>query len=150
VVAERIDAATPELGGEALAVPVRQQAHHDDRLLEPGGKPFAGRTTTAMSQRLDATLGMTSSPTVQAGPAGAEHEGRCDTLFGRGPHTANPEAQCREVLSCRSARWSSASGGEEQEPRAFLIRVTEWATMRVGACARHVATLRTRLNPMFH
>ena len=55
VVVERVDATARELRGEALAVPVRQQAHHDDGPLEPGRQARPCWSPWPLSQGLDAT-----------------------------------------------------------------------------------------------
>ena len=44
-----------ELRGEALAVPVGQQAHHDDRSLDRVRQSLSGRSAWPLSQGLDAT-----------------------------------------------------------------------------------------------
>ena len=78
---------------------------------------------------------------MQAGATGTEGQGGCDTTLLRGPHAADPEAQCCEVLTGRRTRGSPASGGEEEEPRTFLVCVAEWTTVWIRACTRHAATL---------
>lgn len=44
VVAERVDVAPRQLRGQALAVPVGQEAHHDDGPLDPGRQARSDRT----------------------------------------------------------------------------------------------------------
>jgi len=150
MVTHRVDVAPAELGREALAVPVRQQTHRDDGQLDPGRQPLTSRTTWPMAEGLEATVSVGTTPAIQAGPAGTEREGCTDALLVRGPDTADPEAQSSQVLTGRWSWGSPTPGREEQEPGAFLIRVAEWTTMGVGACARHVATLLTSLDSMFH
>ena len=53
------------------------------------------------------------------------------------------EAQGRKILLNLWAGWPSPACGEEAETRAFLIRVPEWTTVWIGACASHDPTLRT-------
>ena len=55
VVAERVDVPPRELGREALAVPVGQQADDDDRLLDPGRQSLPARAAGSIAQGLDAT-----------------------------------------------------------------------------------------------
>ena len=103
-----------------------------------------------MAQCLEATVSIGTTPAMEAGPADTEGEGCSDTLLVRGPDAADPEAESGQVLTGQWARWSAALGREEEEPGAFLIGVAKWTTMRVGACARHVTTLDTSLQRMFH
>ena len=84
---------------------------------------------------------------MQAGPTGAEREGSGDALLIRGPDTTDPEAQSAEILTPRRSRWSSASGREEEEPWAFLVRVTKWAAVWVRAHTWHAPTLATGQRP---
>jgi hypothetical protein len=80
---------------------------------------------------------------MQAGPTGSQGQGCGDPILLGGPDTADPEAEAGEVLTFRWSRWSAATGREEEEARAFLVRVAEWTTMWVGARASHPATLAT-------
>ena len=67
MVPHRVDAASGELGREALAVPVRQSVHHDDGLFDPGRHSFtvltawpmaeSGQVLTDRWSRWSATLG---------------------------------------------------------------------------------------------
>ena len=142
VVVERVDVPARELRGEALAVPVRQEAHHDDDPLDPGRQPLSHWSSWSRSEGLDATLRIGPAPAMQAGPARTEGQGRRDTVPVRGAHAADAEAQPGEVLPALWFRWPSAAGGQEEEVGSLLVGVTERSSMRVGACAI-TATLRT-------
>jgi hypothetical protein len=105
-----------------------------------------------MPQSLDATIRVGVAPVMQAGPTGSQGQGCGDPMLSGGPDTADPETEPGEVLTCRWSRWSAATGREEEEARAFLVRVAEWTTVRVRAYASHLATLamsidRCSINP---
>ena len=147
---EGVDVAAPELGGEPLAVPVRQQAHHDDRPLDRGRQALPGRAPSFVSQRLDATGRVALPPAIQARPTGTEGEGRGDALLMCDADAADPKAQTGEILFDPGSGWPPAARGQEQEPRSLLISMAKRSTVWIGADARHAATLRTSSKPMFH
>ncbi len=78
---------------------------------------------------------------MQAGSADPEGEGRTDALLVGRPHAADAEAQASQVLAVLTGRWPPTTRGEEEEPGPLLVSMAEWTTMRVGADARHAATL---------
>ena len=141
VVVERIDAPARELGREALAVPVGQQAHDDDDALEPGRQSLMGWSSWSRPERLDAALRIASAPAMEAGSARAERQGRRDPGFLGAAEAADAEAQRGQVLGASRSRRSTAAGGQEEEAGSLLIGVTERSSVRVGTC--HRATLRT-------
>lgn len=90
VVVERVDLAAGELGRQALRVPVRQQADHDDRLLDPRGQPCRPRTARSIDERIETTGLVADAPAMNARPADPELEGGRDTLLPRDAHRPGP------------------------------------------------------------
>jgi hypothetical protein len=88
---------------------------------------------------------------MQAGPTGAEGQGRGDALGERGPDATDPEAQANQVLADPWSRWASPSGGQEEEAGPFLVGVAEQPAMRIGGMvvtwAVHPATLASPSGP---
>ncbi len=150
VVVERVDLAPRELGRQALRVPVGQQAHNDDRLLDPGRQARRVRAAGSIDERLEATGRVAGSPAVEARPADPKGDGRGDALIAGDPDTADPEADVGQTTPRVRPRRPAATGREEQEARPFLIGVAEETTVRLGAVPDrrlvHAATLgRARL-----
>ena len=145
MVAHGVDAPAVELRGEALAVPVRQQAHHDDGPLQPGRQLLPRRSAWLLPQGLDATRLVAPAPAMQARPAGTEGEGRGDALAERGADTTDPKSQRGQIFADPWSRRPSATGRQEEEARALLVGMTERTSVWVGAYACHPATLRISL-----
>ena len=143
MVTERVDGTSPELRGEALAVPIREQSSQDDGLLDPGREPLGLRAATAIPQRFETAGRIPPSPAMQAGPADPEGQGRGDAVLIGRAHAADAEAQAGQILAGPVGGWPAATRGEEEEPGTLLVSMAQWTTMGIGACARHVATLGT-------
>ena len=145
MVAERVDVPSRELRGEALAVPVGQEAHGDDGALDPGRQTHPGRSSWSLAQGLDAARLVAAPPAEQARPADAESEGRGDALGDRRAHAADAEAQATDILAHARSGRSSPARGEEEEAGSLLVRVPTQPAMGIGRRALvravHPATL---------
>ncbi len=135
MVVEGEDLAPGELGREALAVPVGEQADHDHRRPrprpadDPDPDPAAGRVAPqdhpsrsrvrqrCRLARLDPERDVPPRCPLHAPPARS----------GRG--SGLPPGPGRRARS----RWATAPGGEEQEARAFLVGVAQETAMRLLA-----------------
>ena len=70
---------------------------------------------------------------MQARPADAEGECRAQPLVVGNANASRPKAQTGDVSALSPTGRTAAAGGEKEETWAFLIRVTEETTMRIGA-----------------
>ena len=133
VVVERIDRTPRELGGQALGVPVGEQAHDDDRLLDPCRQALPLRTAPSIDEGFESTGFIADTPAMEARPTDPEVEGRRDALVAGDTDAPEPPAQAGQVSTWRWTRWSAATSGQEEEARALLIGVTKETTMWFGA-----------------
>ena len=151
MVVERIDLAPGELGGQALGVPVGEQAHDDDRLLDPRRQSRRLRAARSIGEGLETAGCISDTPAMEARPAGPEGEGRCDALVAGNADAPGPQSEPDQVRTWRWPRRSTATGRQEEEAWALLIGVTEETTMRLGAvtCGEliHAPTLDRAIRP---
>jgi hypothetical protein len=109
------------------------------------------RPARSIDERLETTGLETDPPAVEARPTAPEGEGRRDALLPGDANAADPEAQVGEVAPSRPPRRSTASGRQEEEAWAFLIRMPEETTVRLGAVPDgeliHPPTLRRTDHP---
>ena len=119
VMAERIDVPPGELGGEALRVPVREQAHHDHGLRNPVGQSTGCRTARLIEKTFESLGRVAKSPTMQAGAADAERQGCGDALLAADPDGPDPASQIRDLVSREASRRTTAAGREERGTRGL-------------------------------
>jgi len=125
VVVEREDLTPRELGRQALAVPVREQAHDDHGLLDPVRQPVRGRATLVVEQSIQTAVLVPDPPPVQARPARAECQHGGDPLGTSHPHAPGPETDRCEIWDGTLARRSATPRREEQEAGPLLVRMAE-------------------------
>ena len=133
MVVERIDLAPGELGRQALGVPVGQQAHDDDRLLDPGRQALPLRTAWSIDEGFETTSRVADPPAVEARPTGPDLERRGDALVPGDTDASKSQAQAGHVGPWRWPGRPAAPRRQEEEARALLIRVPKETTMWLGA-----------------
>jgi len=150
VVVERVDLPAGELGRQALRVPVGQQAHDDDRLLDPPGQARRSWAAGSIEEGLETTRRISGPPTMEARPAGSEGEGRCDALLLGDADAPGPQSEADQVRTWRWARRSAAASRQEEEVRPFLVGMPKETTVRIGPIVRleliHAVTLGPAIN----
>ncbi len=148
---ERVDLAPGELGREALRVPVRQQADDDDCLLDPVRQALGQRSTRPVDETFETVHGVPALPAMEARPADPEPERRGDAVFPGQPHSPSTEPQVGRVALARTPWRATPASGQEQEPRALLVGVTEESAMRNFSMVRlkvvHAGTLGRAITP---
>lgn len=135
MMAERIDVPPGELGGEALRVPVRVQAHHDHGLRNPVGPSTGCRTARLIEKTFRSLDRVAKSPTMQAGAADAEPQGCGDAPLAADPDGPDPASQIRDLVSREALRRTTAAGREKEEPGAFLIGMPQEPAVRIFRCS---------------
>jgi hypothetical protein len=133
VVVERIDLTAGELGGQALRVPVGQEADDDDRLLDPPGQACRVWATWSIDKRLETAGVVAAPPAMKALPADPQGEGRCDALLAGDADTSDPETNLGQTTPGGRSGRATAASREKQEARTLLVGVTKETTMRLGA-----------------
>ena len=132
VVVERVDQPAGELGGQALRVPIGQETHHDDRLLDPRWQAADRWATRPIEQRVKTAALVARSPAMKAGAADPEGERCGDAVFAGDPDRAGPGPETGQIRTRRPPRRTTATRRQEEEPRALLIGVPKETTMRLG------------------
>src|SRR5947208_3494566 len=130
------DAASAQLGRDALGVPVRLQPHRDHDLLDPARMRCArrARATRLRQERLQpaALMGTDPAPERRAA-ADLERQRRIQPLFAR--HAQQLRASSRErqhAPRLASKRWAPAAGCQEAKARTFLKRVSKPTTRGIA------------------
>ena len=105
----------------------------------------------SIDERFETAGLKTEPPAVEARPTGPEGEGCRGALLAGDANTANPEAQGAQIGTNQWPGRSSAPRRQEEEARAFLIRMPEETTVRLGAVLDgdliHPPTLRRTDHP---
>lgn len=130
---EGVDLPAGELGGQALAVPVRQQANDDDCLLYPPGQTTGYRAARPVDECLETSDLAADPPAMQARAAGPEGECRRDALLPGDPDAPRPKPEAVQIRTDRPPRRTTAARSQELEARALLVRVAKKTAMQLGA-----------------
>ncbi len=133
VVVERVDLAPGEFGGQALRVPVREDADDDHRLRDPA-RQTSGRRPAWSIEEGPETIGLVAAPPAMEGrPAGPKGASGRDAVLPDDADAPGAKSKPVEIGTLDSSWRPTAAGGQEEETRPFLIHVTEQTTMRLGA-----------------
>src|SRR5213594_2439178 len=130
------DAASAQLGRDALGVPVRLQPHRDHDLLDPARMRCArrARATRLRQERLQpaALMGTDPAPERRAA-ADLERQRRIQPLFARHAQQLRASSRDRQhAPRLASKRWAPAAGCQEAKARTFLERVSKPTTRGIA------------------
>ena len=133
MVVERVDLPAGELGGQALAVPVREEAHDDDRLFDPCRQTTGHRSARPVDERVEASSLVRDPPALQACPTDPQSERCRNALFPGHPDAPDPEPEAGEIRMNKAPRRTTTTRRQEEEARPLLVGVAKEAAMRLGA-----------------
>jgi hypothetical protein len=89
--------------------------------------------TRSIDERFETAGPEAEPPAMEARPTGPEGERCRDAFLAGDADTSDPEAQGGQIGTRRWPGRSSAPRRQEEEARAFLIRMPEETTVRLGA-----------------